>query len=81
MILRRKERRRILKSIKQKIYFHREKEDNWDLEEKLEKKKFNTDNILYLGSEITVEVEIFEDGTNRVISFEGIDVSDKNISI
>lgn len=74
-------RRRILKSIKQKIYFHREEEDNWDLEEKLEKKKFNTDNILYLGSEITVEVELFEDGTNKVISFEGIDVSDKNISI
>lgn len=70
-----------MKSIKQKIYFHREKEDNWDLEEKLEKKKFNTDNILYLGSEITVEVELFEDGTNKVISFEGIDVSDKNISI
>lgn len=70
-----------MKSIKQKIYFHREKEDNWDLEDKLEKKKFNTDNILYLGSEITVEVELFEDGTNKVISFEGIDVSDKNISI
>lgn len=83
LILKRKynERRRILKSIKQKIYFHREKEDNWDLEEKLEKKKFNTDNILSLGSEITVEVELFEDGTNKVISFEGIDVSDKNISI
>ena len=70
-----------MKSIKQKIYFHREKEDNWDLEEKLEKKKFNTDNILYLGSEIEVEVELFEDGTNKVISFEGIDVSDKNIAI
>lgn len=70
-----------MKSIKQKIYFHREKEDNWDLEEKLEKKKFNTDNILYLGSEIEVEVELFEDGTSKVISFEGIDVSDKNISI
>lgn len=70
-----------MKSIKQKIYFHREKEDNWDLEEKLEKKKFNTDNILYLGSEISLEVELFEDGTNKVVSFEGIDVSDKNISI
>ena len=38
-----------MKSIKEKIYFHREKEDNWDLEEKLEKKKFNTENILWLG--------------------------------
>lgn len=70
-----------MKSIKEKLYFHREKEDNWDLESKLEKKKFNTDNILYLGSEIEVQVEIFEDGTNKIISFEGIDISDKNISI
>ena len=70
-----------MKSVKQKIYFHREKEDNWYLEEKLTKKKFNTDNILYLGFEIALEVELFEDGTNKVISFEGIDVSDKNISI
>ena len=70
-----------MKSIEEKIYFHREKEDNWDLEEKLEKKKFNTENILCLGSEIEVKVELFEDGTNKVISFQGVDVSDKNISI
>lgn len=70
-----------MKSIKEKIYFHREKEDNLDLEEKLEKKNFYTEDILYLGSEIEVKVELFEDGTNKVLSFQGVDISDKNISI
>ena len=70
-----------MKSIKEKIYFHREKEDNWDLEKKLEKKKFNTENIPWLGLEIEVKIELFEDGTNKVISLQGVDVSDKNISI
>lgn len=70
-----------MKSIKENIYFNREKEDNWELEKKLEKKHFNTDNILYLGYEIQVKVELMEDGTNRVLEFEGVDISDKNISI
>lgn len=70
-----------MKSIKEDIYFNREKEDNWELEKKLEKKHFNTDNILYLGYEIQVKVELMEDGTNRVLEFEGVDISDKNISI
>lgn len=70
-----------MKSIKEDIYFHREKEDNWELEKKLAKKHFNTDNILYLGYEIQMKVELMEDGTNRVLEFEGVDVSDKNISI
>lgn len=70
-----------MQSIKEEIYFHREKEDNWELEEKLKKEHFNTDNILYLGYEIKVKVELMEDGTNRVLEFEGVDISDKNISI
>lgn len=70
-----------MKSIKEDIYFNREKEDNWELEKKLEKKHFNTDNILYLGYEIQIKVELMEDGTNRVLEFEGVDISDKNISI
>ena len=56
-----------VKSIKR--FFIREKEDNWELEEKL-MKKFNTENILYFGAEIEIEVEIFEDGTNKVISLK-----------
>lgn len=70
-----------MKSIKEDIYFNREKEDNWELEKKLEKKHFNTDDILYLGYEIQIKVELMEDGTNRVLEFEGVDISDKNISI
>lgn len=70
-----------MKSITEDIYLHREKEDNWELEEKLEKIHFNTDNILYLGYEIKIKVELMEDGTNRVLEFEGVDISDKNISI
>lgn len=70
-----------MRSITEDIYLHREKEDNWELEEKLKKEQFNTNNILYLGYEIHVKVELMEDGTNRVLEFEGVDVSDKNISI
>lgn len=70
-----------MKSIKEDIYFHREKEDNWDLEEKLEENKFNTDNIRWLGSEVHIKVELMKDGTNRVLELEGVDISDKNISI
>lgn len=70
-----------MKSIKEDIYFHREKEDNWDLEEKLKQNKFNTANIRWLGSEVCVKVELMEDGTNRVLELEGVDISDKNISI
>lgn len=71
----------VVKSIKENIYFHREKEDNYNLEEKLEKKKFNTENILHLGSEIGMKIELFEDGTNRVLALNGVDLSDKNISV
>lgn len=70
-----------MKSFKEKIYLYREKEDNWSLEEKLKKKKYNTDDILYLGCEVSIEIELFEDGTNKVLKIQGIDVSDKNISI
>lgn len=70
-----------MKSIKEDIYFYREKEDNWELEKKLEENKFNTDNIRWLGSEVHMKVELMEDGTNRVLELEGVDISDKNISI
>jgi hypothetical protein len=41
------------------IYFHREKEENWGLEEKAEKAGFKTPHdMLYLGSEIGLKVEI-----------------------
>lgn len=70
-----------MKSIVKRIYFNRDKEDNWELEKELKNKKFNTENILYLGYEICMRVELFEDGTNRVLSIDGVNVSDKNIGI
>ena len=69
-------------SFKVKKYLHSDKEDNWSIESKAEKKKFNnTDNLLYLGYEVCFEVEIDEECNNKVLKINGIDVSDKNISI
>lgn len=70
-----------MRSIQENISFNREKEDNLDLESKLKKKNFNTEQILYLGYDINMKVELMEDGTNRVLELEGVDISDKNISI
>jgi hypothetical protein len=64
------------------IYVHRDKEDNWELESKAEDLGFkNTDKLVYTGYEVCFKTEFFEDGTNKVLSIDGIDVSDKNISI
>jgi hypothetical protein len=61
---------------------HQEKEDNWEIVEKAEKKNFqNTVNLVYLGYEVEFEIEIFEDGTHKVLKICGKDVSDKNITI
>lgn len=70
-----------MRSIQENISFNREKEDNLDLESKLKKENFNTEQILYLGYDINMKVELMEDGTNRVLELEGVDISDKNISI
>lgn len=62
--------------------FHSDKEDNWDLERKAEKKGFsNTDNLSYLGYEVSFEVEIFEDCTNKVLKINGVDVNNLNITL
>jgi len=69
-------------TFKVKKYLHSDKEDNWDIENKAKKKKFtNTDTLLYLGYEVCFDVEIDEECNNRVLKINGIDVSDKNISI
>lgn len=70
-----------MKSIKQTIYFHREKEDNYEVYDAMEANNFKTDNIMWLGSEVAMEVELFEDGSNKVLSINGKDVSKLNISI
>lgn len=70
-----------MKSMKETIYFHREKAENWELEDKATAAGFSTERIPYIGYETEIEIEIFEDGTNKVLSINGIDVSDRGITI
>lgn len=60
-----------LKSFKTKIYFTREKSENREVTEKAEKCGFSKEAIsglYYLGYEVEVEVEIFEDGTVNILN-------------
>lgn len=76
------ERESIITSFKKTIYFHMEKgEQIWELENQAKSKGFNSERLRYLGYEVEMVVEIFEDGTNKVISIQGVDVSDKEIKI
>jgi hypothetical protein len=71
-----------LNSFKKKIYFHRDKEDNWELVTQAEELNFKgTKELSYLGYEIEFEVEIFEDGSNRVLAIDGKDVAGLDLSI
>ena len=70
-----------MKSFKENIYWHREKSENWEIEDKAKELGFNTDPIRWIGNEVEFEIEVFEDGTNKITSIMEIDVSDKNISI
>ena len=71
-----------MKSFEKVIYFHREKEENWEIERLAKEKGFkDREGILYLGYEIDMNVEIREDLKHKVLSIQGIDVSDKDIFI
>lgn len=70
-----------MESFKKKIYFHRDKEENWDIEEESISRGFDAENILRLGSDVEMTVEIREDGTNKVLSVQGKDVSNLDIFI
>lgn len=70
-----------MKSFKKKVYFHREKEENWDIKEESISRGFDAENILRLGSDVEMTVEIREDGTNKVLSVQGKDVSNLDIFI
>ena len=70
-----------MNSFKKKVYFHREKEENWDIEEEAISRGFDVENILWLGSDVEMTVEIREDGTNKVLSVQGKDVSNLDIFI
>lgn len=73
-----------MKTILCTLYFNREKEDNWDLEEVAESLGWkNSKDIVYVGREINVKVEIsnIDHIATKVIEINGVDVSDKNIYI
>lgn len=71
-----------MESFKQKIYFNREKEDNWEISDIAEDKGFmGASDLCYLGYEVEMEVEIFENSSNKVLSINGVDISSLNISI
>lgn len=71
-----------MKSFVEIIDFHRDKEDNWDIEERAEQLGFeNSEDLVYLGYDVDMKVQINEDGSNRVLMINDIDVSDKNIVI
>lgn len=66
------------------IYLHREKEDNWELEEQAETLGWNNSSeILYIGSEVEMKIEITNEKElkTKVLEINGIDVSDKEIYI
>ena len=63
------------------IYFNRDKEENWEIERKAEEHGLrNSEDMVYLGSNIGMKVEITEKHI-KVLELQGIDVSDKNIFI
>lgn len=75
-----------MKSFKSKIYFGREKEDNWELEKKGKEIGFkNYEDIVYVGFEVEMTVEISENDKGeiwtKVLKIGKVDVSDKEIYI
>ena len=72
----------LMKSFKINVYTNNSKEENWDIVDKADKLGFqNVENFRYIGYEICFETKLFEDGTNKVLKINGVDVSDKDISI
>lgn len=75
-----------MKSFKAKVSFHREKEDNWGIEEKGMKAGFkNYRNLVYVGYDVEMDVEITEtdegETYTKVLKIGKVDVSDKEIYI
>lgn len=64
------------------IYFHKDKEDNWDIVVNAKEHGFKSyEDFYYLGYEIKMIVECFSNGDNKVLTINDIDVSDKGITI
>lgn len=66
-----------------KIYFHRTREDNYELNDLLEElgSYENTDKIRGLGYEVEMTIEIDKNCNVKVLKIGNTDVSDKNISV
>lgn len=72
----------IVKSFEEDIYFHREREENWNIQDKAEEVGFrNTKDLRYFGEELELKVEVREDMKHKIISINGVNVSDKEIYI
>ena len=68
------------KSFEEKIYFHREREDNWEIQDKAEEMGFkNVRDLRYLGEELSIRVKINENMEHKILEVNGVDVSDKEI--
>lgn len=76
-----------MKSFEQTIYLNREKEENWDIVDQAEELGFtNAQDLLYLGYDIEMNVEICEQDDisgpfSKILSINGVDVSHLNILI
>lgn len=71
-----------MKSFVEKVYFNRGKEENWDIESKGEELGFERpSDLVYLGYEVEMEVEVREDLKHKVLKINGQDVSDKEIYV
>lgn len=71
-----------MKTFKETIHFNREKEDNWDIVDQAMELGFkNARDLSYLGYELKMEVLVCEDGKNKVLTINGVDVSDKEIYV
>lgn len=71
-----------MKSFKETIYLHRDKEDNWGIQQRY-KEEFGVEShdVLYIGCELPIEIEIFEDGTCKCLSVDGKDVGSLGINV
>ena len=72
-----------MKSFKETIYFNREKEENFGIVEEAVQLGFTNDtrDFLYIGYEVEMEINVCENGEVKVLSINGVDVSDKEICV
>lgn len=75
-----------MKSFVTNAYLHSSKEDMREIQDEAKENKVVTDEealqkLLYIGYEVEFEIEVFEDGTNKILKIDGIDVSDKGLEL